>query len=312
MIAQPKPFPFRLPEEVAEGRADKVLASQFQAISRSQIQKALDAGQVLRDGQPIRKRDPIRGGDFLEICWVAEPDLSARAVEIPLDILYEDEALVVVNKPAGLVTHPGHGTREPTLVHALLFHTENGLSSMGEPDRPGIVHRLDKETSGILVVAKQEDAQEHLMAQFKARTLVKRYWAWVDGSPPAESGILEGLIGRHPVVRTKMHISPEGRPARTDWTVLRGFPTGPTLLECRIHTGRTHQIRVHLASMGHPILGDKTYGYKPGKRSWEPIPRILLHACYLELDHPVTAERLILQAPLPDDFQDLESRLQPS
>lgn len=310
MESEPRPFSFRVPEAVEEGRADKILAQHFQDISRAQIQKACDAGQILCNGKVLRKRDPIRGGDLLEICWIQEVDLSARPVEIPLDILLEDEHLVVVNKPAGLVTHPGHGTQEPTLVHALLHHTQEGLSSIGAPERPGIVHRLDKETSGILVVAKTDTAHQDLMQQFKQRSLVKRYLAWVEGSPRLDSGVLDGAIGRHPVVRTKMMISEEGRSARTDWKVLQRYSEGPSLLECRIHTGRTHQIRVHLASLGHPILGDKTYGYRAQRRPWEPIPRVLLHAFYLELEHPVSGERLILEAPLPEDFRSLRTRLE--
>ncbi len=306
-------FEFQIPKAVDPGRVDKVLSAQFPEVSRSQVQKALDAGQITREGEALRRRDVVGGGDLLKIQWLAEADFSAKPVEIPLAILFEDEDLVVVNKSPGLVTHPGHGTQEPTLVHALLHHTGGRLSTIGAPERPGIVHRLDKETSGVIVAAKTDRAHHALAAQFSGRATRKWYLAWVEGRPGGESGSIEAPIGRHPVVRTKMQVLSSGRAAQTDWEVLRAAGgMGPCLLRCRIHTGRTHQIRVHLRYLGHPILGDPTYGYRDRKRAWEPVPRVLLHAWRLELAHPLTGANFTWEAPVPEDFLELEKRLNAS
>lgn len=296
-------FSHVIPRGTEEGRADKVLAAQFADVSRNRVQLALDAGRITRGGKPLGRRDVLRAGDALSIAWVPEPDLSAHAVSIPLEILFEDEHMLAVNKPAGLVTHPGHGTVEPTLVHALLHHTGGQLSSVGAPERPGIVHRLDKETSGVMVVARTDLAHHRLAEQFSARETRKEYLAWVLGEPARESGRIDAPVGRHPVVRTRMAVHAGGRPALTDWRVETRTGRGATLLRCRIHTGRTHQIRVHLASIGHPLLGDGTYGYKARGRPWEPVRRVMLHACLLELSHPVTSQALRLEALLPEDFR---------
>ena len=303
-------FEFVIPSEVKPDRVDKVLAAHFPEVSRSGVQRALDAGQITREGKELKRRDRVASGDCLRIEWVAEVDCSVKPVELPLEILYEDAELLVVNKPPGLITHPGHGTREPTLVHGLLHHTGGVLSAVGAPERPGIVHRLDKETSGVMVVAKTNRAHHALAAQFSGRETRKWYLAWVEGRPGAESGSINAPIGRHPVVRTKMRVAEGGREARTDWERLESAgASGPTLLRCRIYTGRTHQIRVHLQHLGHPILGDRTYGYKDRKRGWEPVPRVLLHAWRLVVTHPLSGKCLRWEAPIPEDFRDLETRL---
>ncbi len=303
-------FLYTLPGTISPDRADKVLARQFDDLSRSQIQKSLDAGLISRGEQVLKRREKLQPGDELVIEWLPEPSSDIRPVNIPLEVLFEDEAVVVVNKAPGMVTHPGSGTGEDTLVHALLYHTEGHLSPVGAPDRPGIVHRLDKETSGVIVVAKTEGAHHALVRQFSQRTTRKEYLAWVNGEPKEASGSIQAPIDRHPVVRTRMQVCKEGegRFAHTDWKII-WKQAGAALVRCRIHTGRTHQIRVHMQHIGHPLLGDRVYGYKSKGRAWEPILRVMLHAETLELTHPISGEPLLIQAPIPEDFRELESRL---
>ena len=200
------------------------------------------------------------------------------------------------------------GTGEDTLVHALLAHCAGGLSGVGGVERPGIVHRLDKETSGVLLVAKTDAAHRVLSEQFAGRHLRKEYLALVSGVPRLKSGVIERSISRHPVHRERMTTGEGGRPARTDWEVVQTFGVEAALLRCRIHSGRTHQIRVHLKSIGHPVLGDKTYGWKPDPRLPAP-PRVMLHAECIAFLHPITARPLELHAPLPDDFRALVGAL---
>jgi len=302
-------FDYRLPDKIEAGRADKVLSRQFVEVSRSRVRKTLDAGLITCGESVVGRRDKLHGGQVLRIAWLKAEDFSASPVDIPLKILYEDADLVVVDKPSGMVTHPGHGTGDRTLVHALLHHTGGILSSVGAPERPGIVHRLDKETSGVVVVAKTDTAHHALVEQFRNRETRKEYLAWVEGEPKGESGLMEKAIARHPVVRTKMRVAHFGRAARTDWRTVLRTGSGATLICCRIHTGRTHQIRVHCSDLGHPILGDATYGYKDRKRFWEPVERIMLHARYLEFLHPIKGVKQEVEAPVPKEFQDLESRI---
>jgi len=198
--------------------------------------------------------------------------------------------------------HPGAGTGDDTLVHALLAHCAGGLSGVGGVERPGIVHRLDKETSGVLLVAKSDAAHRGLAEQFAGRHLRKEYLALVAGVPRLASGVIERAISRHPVHRERMTVGEGGRPARTDWTVLETFGAAAALLRCRIHSGRTHQIRVHLKSIGHPVLGDRTYGWKPDPARATP-PRVMLHAERIAFLHPITARPLDLRAPPPADFE---------
>lgn len=308
MEDDPEVFSFQIPDAVPPDRADKILARCFTDKSRSQIQKALDAGLISLGDTVIKRREKLTGGDLLQISWVPEPPTTVEPVNIPLRILFEDTAIVVVDKIPGMITHPGSGTGRDTLVHALLFHTGGRLSAIGAPERPGIVHRLDKETSGILVVAKTDAAHHHLVNQFSSRTMRKEYLAWVDGSPGTESGTLQTGIDRHPVVRTRMMVRDTGKPAHTDWIVTERANRA-ALLRCRIHTGRTHQIRVHLQHLGHPILGDVTYGYKRRGHPAEPVPRVMLHAALLELEHPCRGERMVFEAPEPEDFHQIRERV---
>ncbi|TAG32900.1 MAG: RluA family pseudouridine synthase [Verrucomicrobia bacterium] len=222
---------------------------------------------------------------------------------IALDVLFEDQHLLVVNKPAGMVVHPGAGTGDDTLVHALLGHCEGSLSGVGGVERPGIVHRLDKDTTGVIVVAKSDAAHRGLSEQFAERHLHKEYLALVTGVPRLMSGRIESSISRHPIHRHKMTTGEGGKPARTDWTREKIFAPHAALMRCHILTGRTHQIRVHMKSIGHSILGDAIYGWKDSAPLPMKPPRIMLHAELLRFDHPVTARTLEMRAPLPEDFR---------
>jgi 23S rRNA pseudouridine1911/1915/1917 synthase len=293
---------YTVPEGKRRERADKVLAAAFPDHSRAAFQRALEAGLVKADGQVISQADEVRGGQTLEFSFPEVVVSELKAVDIPLDIIFEDKHLLVLNKPAGMVVHPGIGTGDDTLVHALLAHCAGELSGIGGVERPGIVHRLDKETTGLLVVAKTDAAHRALADQFASRTLHKEYVTLVMGVPKAKSGTIDRAISRHPVHRHRMTVGEGGRPSRTDWEVLEDFAGQASYLRCRIHTGRTHQIRVHLKSLGHPVLGDEVYGWKQNPALPVP-PRVMLHAEHLVLAHPVSAKTLDLKAPLPKDFK---------
>ena len=253
-------------------------------------------------------------GDVVELNEPAIEKIEAQPEQMALEIIFEDEDLLVLNKPSGLVVHPGAGHRQHTLVNALLAHCPN-LSGIGGVERPGIVHRLDKETSGCLVVAKNDATHRDLSKQFAARTMEKIYLALVAGIPRKSSGVIDAAITRHPVHRQKMSIGrTRGRSAKTEYRVMRSGgdmqkhvppegrasarPGGISLLECTLHSGRTHQIRVHLHHLGHPVLGDKLYGAKQA----EGFPRQMLHAWKLAFHHPRTGERMKFEAPVPLDF----------
>ena len=239
----------------------------------------------------------LRAGDKIEVTEPPLEKIEAQPEPIPLEILFEDDDLLVVNKPAGLVVHPGAAHRQHTLVNALLSHCTT-LSGIGGKERPGIVHRLDKETSGCLVVAKEDEAHRKLSRQFAERTVEKIYLALVAGKLRKETGMIEGKIGRHPIHRQRMSVtSSRGRPAKTEYRVVRSGEQA-SLVECRLHSGRTHQIRVHLHHLGHPVLGDKVYTTRLAKN----FPRQMLHAWKLGFRHPVSGEWKSFEAPLPDDF----------
>ena len=262
------------------------------------------------DGAIIDKRFKVnRPGVLRAVLEEVVLGEGPKAVDIPLSIIYEDESIVVVNKPSGMVTHPGTGTGEDTLVHALLHHTNGNLSSIGAPDRPGIVHRLDKETTGLIVAAKTDRAHHKLVASFSARETYKRYTALVLGTPRQTAGTCDGPIGRHSVVRTRMAIMAMGKEAKTDWSVEHSFGGQVALVSCVIHTGRTHQIRVHMSGMNHPLLGDTTYGYKPSRLRGIDVPRIMLHSTELQVQHPERDEEMEFVAPLPADFKAMMDRL---
>src|SRR2546423_34372 len=283
----------------AGDRLDRFLAQALPAFSRARLQTLIRDEFVTVNGKPARPRDAVRSGDVIEL---REPELAKIEAEpeaISLDILFEDDDLLVANKPAGLVVHPGAGHQQHTLVNALLAHCKN-LSGIGGKERPGIVHRLDKETSGVLVVAKNDAAHRDLSKQFAERTIGKIYLALVAGTLRKSFGTIDAPIARHPVHRQRMSIAPRaGRSAKTDYRVLNS--TGElSLVECVIHSGRTHQIRVHLHHLGHPVLGDKLYG---GKRAGD-FPRQMLHAWKLSFRHPRTREPMNFTAPIPTDFAD--------
>jgi len=285
-------------------RLDRFLASQLTGYSRARLQQLIRAGFVTRNGAAARPRDLIRGGDKIELREPPPEKLDNQPEAIPLEILFEDDDLVVINKPAGLVVHPGAGHRDHTLVNALLSHCST-LSGIGGKERPGIVHRLDKETSGCIVIAKNDDAHRGLSLQFAARTVEKLYLALVAGKLRRNAGVIEEKIGRHPADRQRMRVtSSRGRAAITEYRVVRSSGE-MSLIECRLHSGRTHQIRVHLHHLGHPVLGDKIYAPKVAKK----FPRQMLHAWKLGFRHPRTGEWKVFQAPLPDDFANAMKQL---
>ncbi len=301
---------FYVPSGIKPERADKIFASEFDDVSRTRLQKAFEAHQVTFDGAVIDKRFKIdRPGLLRAVLEEIEICKGPRPVDIALKIVYEDNTMIVVNKSAGMVTHPGNGTDENTLVHALLHYTQGQLSTVGAPERPGIVHRLDKETTGLIVVAKTDQAHYRLAAAFNERKIYKRYCALLKGVPDSASGTCKEPIGRHPVVRTRMAIMNSGRPAHTDWTVEQRFGNRASMVHCVIHTGRTHQIRVHMAAMGYPLLGDATYGFKPNQFRGIDVPRVMLHAAELKLPHPDRNETMHFQAPLPADFDSVLKQL---
>ena len=279
-------------------RLDRFLADSLPAFSRSRLQALIRDGFVKVNGKPARPRNVVRHGDSIE--W-REPEITkidAEPEPMDLDILFEDDDLLVINKPAGLVVHPGAGHRQHTLVNALLAHCKN-LSGIGGKERPGIVHRLDKETSGALVIAKNDATHRDLAKQFADRTIGKVYLALVAGVPRKSFGTIEAPIARHPVHRKKMSVAQRaGRSARTEYRVVRSSGDA-SLVECTIHSGRTHQIRVHLHHLGHPVLGDKLYG---GKRAGN-FPRQMLHAWKLSFRHPRTGKTMNFTAPIPQDLE---------
>lgn len=296
------------PEGAPPTRADKAVAA-FLAdeISRSRLEESFREGKVKIGGQPIAKKLELRAGDCVEIELPPPLETEVKPVDIPVEILFEDDDVVVVNKPAGMTVHPGSGTGNDTLVHAMMFHCRGKLSMAGGAMRPGIVHRLDKETSGVMIMAKNDNAYYRLVEMFSERELDKEYAAIVSGVPNVGSGTIRKPIGRHPVFKTKMCISEAGRDARTDWTLVEKFANKAALLSCKIFTGRTHQIRVHLTDLGYPILGDYTYCFQKNKfREIEPPQRVMLHAKKLRLPHPTKRGQIIdAEAPFPEDFRNL-------
>ena len=291
-------------------RLDAWLARQLPALSRSRLQALIDDGHVLLDGAPARPSARLRPGQAVRVQVPAPVAAEPQPEDIPIAVVHEDAHLLVVNKPAGLVVHPGAGTSRGTLVNALLGHVHD-LSGVGGVLRPGIVHRLDRGTSGLLVVAKDDETHRSLVRQFAGRTVEKEYRALVLGTPARASGEIDSPIGRDPVHRKRMSVrAPRGREARTSWRVEESFD-GAALLRVRIHTGRTHQIRVHLASIGHPVAGDPVYGGKrtltsgrgAAREAFASLDRPALHAARLAFTHPATGERLAFEAPLPADLE---------
>jgi len=284
--------------EKPEARLDAWLAEAVPEHSRSRWQSLIKDGLVTVNGAPCKANQKLRAGDRVE--WTVPEPVAAepQAEEIPLNILYEDRDLIVINKPAGLVVHPAAGNETGTLVNALLHHCAD-LTGIGGEKRPGIVHRLDKDTSGVMVVAKNEKAMNSLSAQFKERDTQKEYVTVVKGVPFPPRGTVETTIGRHPVHRKKMAANVRGgREAVSQYETVEAF-TDAALLRVKIETGRTHQIRVHMAHIKHPVIGDEVYGR--GFRI--KAPRQMLHAAKLSLIHPKTRKRLTFEAPLPADME---------
>lgn len=293
---------FVLPPEEAGERLDRVLAARFPQLSRAQLQRLIRSGAITVNDAVVRPAYRLTPGDRITVTFPEEP--TVRPESLPLDVIYEDEYLLVVNKPAGMVVHPAARLVSGTLVNALLAHCPQ-VADVGGPDRAGIVHRLDRETSGLIVVAKNSEVHTSLQRQFQRRLVRKTYVALVEGEVHPREGIIEVPIGRDPKDRTRMAVSRTGRPAVTQYRVVEFFPQY-TLLEVRPHTGRTHQIRVHLAWLGYPVVGDRVYG----RRRQTLLPdRHFLHARELAFTHPVTSEKLVLSAPLPPELAALLNRL---
>jgi len=293
---------FTVPEGAA-GRLDAWLAAQASGLSRARIQALIREGRVTFAGGPIKANAPVKAGQVFVIDVPAPLPAVPQPQAIPLDILYEDGDLLVLNKPAGLVVHPAPGHADGTLVNALLHHCRD-LGGVGGVERPGIVHRLDKETSGLLVVAKNDAAMAGLVRLFQNGGITKEYEALVHGAPPRESGTVSGLIGRHPVDRKRMAVvRANGRQAVTHYTLERRMGKGVSWVRCRIETGRTHQIRVHMQALGCPLVGDALYGRPAADRCLpQPPQRQMLHAAHLSFAHPVSGVALDFRAPPPDDF----------
>ena len=293
----------RVPDGTA-GRIDRFIADAT-GLSRSHVQKLISAGRLTVDGVPVRANAPVAAGSEvrLDVPVAAELDL-APAPDIPLHVVYEDEDLIIVDKPAGLVVHPSPGHRGgDTLVNALLARAGGAeYGGIAGVARPGIVHRLDRETSGLLMVAKHDAAQQSLMAQLKARRVRKTYQALVAGNVAAAAGRIEAPIGRDPKHRTRMAVVPDGRPSTTGYRVRERFD-GWTLLEIDLVTGRTHQIRVHLDGIGHPVAGDPLYGTGTSRRGPDGLKRLFLHAWRLELAAPGDGHLIRATAPLPDGLE---------
>jgi len=304
-------------QDAAEGvRLDKFLAEALPALSRTQIQRLIDAGQVALPRGKATARYRVRSGERISLEVPPPQPTHLLPEDIPLDIVFEDEALVVVNKPPGMVVHPAPGHPHGTLVNALLYHC-NVLSGIGGEERPGIVHRLDKDTSGLLLVAKHDRSHRHLSEQLRDRTLRRRYLALVQGCPPTEQGSIDAPIGRHPQHRQKMAVvASNGRAARTHYQVLDSWGV-LSLLQLSLETGRTHQIRVHLAHINRPVIGDPIYGtnvvslprHAALERWLRTFPRPALHACELQFAHPETGKTMTFSAPLPDDLAALMTRI---
>ncbi len=294
-LTYPKPLPMRL---------DRWLVAQRPEQSRARIQKFIDAGYVRVNGVTGRAKTPLRHGDTVEL-WMPPPEPLPYLVaqEMPLDVLYEDAHLIVLNKPAGLTVHPAPGNKDGTLVNGLLHHCPD-LPGIGGELRPGIVHRLDKDTTGCIVVAKSQEALVKLQLQIQQRIASREYLAVVHGQPAADHGTIVGAIGRHPADRKKYAVVHDGsgRHACTHWRVIERLGDH-ALLRFKLDTGRTHQIRVHCAHIGHPIVGDPVYSRC--RRLPLALPGQALHAVQLGLDHPISRERLLLQAPLPPVFEKL-------
>jgi len=299
-----------VPEEYHLERIDKFLACSLELdLSRSFIQKIMAAGNILVNGSSMKANYKLKTDDLISV-QIPEPDtIDVKPENIKLDIVYEDSSIIVINKPPGLVVHPGHGNRDKTLVNALMFHCKD-LSSIGGTIRPGIVHRLDKDTAGLMVAAKNDASHKNLAEAFSERKVLKEYSAIVTGRPPESSAVINKPLARHRKYRHKMTIDETGREAVSEYRLKKIWNTGQyifSLLSVQIHTGRTHQIRVHLSSSGLPIVGDQIYSKK-----WDRyrVPYLLLASVNLGFAHPETGNELSFSIPLPAHIQDFMRRFE--
>jgi 23S rRNA pseudouridine1911/1915/1917 synthase len=299
-----------VPPAAVGTRLDRFLATAPEIGTRARAQHLIADGRVQVGGVARKPAHVLRRGERLTIVLPPPEPLAVEAEPLPLRVLYEDAALLAIDKPPGLVVHPAAGIRRGTLVNALV-HRLGALPGVGEAERPGLVHRLDRDTSGVLLVARTAAALEALARQFRERTIEKRYLAIVHGRVPAASGTIDRPIGRHPRERKRMSVhSRRGRSARTRWTVIERLP-GATVLRLAPETGRTHQLRVHLAALGHPVIGDRVYGgrHRRGTGAVPGCARQALHAEEIRFAHPVSGERIIVRAPVPEDLQQLRATL---
>jgi 23S rRNA pseudouridine1911/1915/1917 synthase len=312
-----------VPAGQGKERLDLFLTNHLQNATRSKVQQGIRSGAVLVDGRPVRPSHHVTPGETIRVVLPTPPPQKAEPEPIPLSIIYEDEVLLVVNKPAGMVTHPAHGNVRGTLVNALLYHCR-ALSTVNGPVRAGIVHRLDKDTTGLMVVAKEDGVHARLARQFERRTIDREYWAVVWGTFRSPSGVIEAPLGRSRSDRKKIAVVHDGKHAVTQYEVVEEFEY-LTLLRLHLRTGRTHQIRVHLSHIHHPVFGDPTYNgkrimYGPGTSSQRAevqamlrmIPRQALHAKTIAFTHPVTNRRCTFDSSLPDDMSQILAFLRAS
>ena len=293
-----EPIRLRASEESKNQRLDAFLASSLDGLTRSQATRLIESGEVAVDGKPVSKSYKLAGGEDIAVTLPEPEPVEAVPQDIPLDVVYEDADVIVVNKPSGMVVHPAPGHPDGTLVNALLYHCAGTLSGVGGALRPGIVHRIDRDTSGLIIAAKNDAAHQYLSAQLADHTLARTYECIVVGALREERGTVDAPIARHPTDRKRMAVVAGGREAVTHWEVIARYP-GYTHVRCRLETGRTHQIRVHMAYIGHPILGDTVYG---AKKEVPGLTGQCLHAVGLRFLHPRTHEVVELSCPLPEEF----------
>ena len=293
-----EPILLRASEESKNQRLDAFLASSLDGLTRSQATRLIESSEVAVNGRAVSKSYKLAGGEDVAVTLPEPEPVEAVPQDIPLDVVYEDADVIVVNKPSGMVVHPAPGHPDGTLVNALLYHCAGTLSGVGGALRPGIVHRIDRDTSGLIIAAKNDAAHQYLSAQLADHTLARTYECIVVGKLREDRGTVDAPIARHPTDRKRMAVVAGGREAVTHWEVIARYP-GYTHVRCRLETGRTHQIRVHMAYIGHPILGDTVYG---AKKEVPGLTGQCLHAVGLRFLHPRTHEVVELSCPLPDEF----------
>lgn len=293
-----EPILLRASEESKNQRLDAFLASSLDGLTRSQATRLIESGEVAVNGRAVSKSYKLAGGEDIAVTLPEPEPVEAVPQDIPLDVVYEDADVIVINKPSGMVVHPAPGHPDGTLVNALLYHCAGTLSGIGGALRPGIVHRIDRDTSGLIIAAKNDAAHQYLSAQLADHTLARTYECIVAGALREDRGTVDAPIARHPTDRKRMAVVAGGREAVTHWEVIARYP-GYTHVRCRLETGRTHQIRVHMAYIGHPILGDTVYG---AKKEVPGLTGQCLHAVGLRFLHPRTHEVVELSCPLPDEF----------